>query len=88
MKSRSVFVVDEREHMKRVVIVAMIAFIACAAVSAGDMQIGVAQNLLNTSFLFDAEFEYAGVEASVGLPAMWQGSPASGASEAAVTKTL
>ncbi len=54
--------------MKRVMILAMIAIIASAAVSAGDMQIGVAQNLLNTSFLFDAEFEYGGVEASVGLP--------------------
>lgn len=56
--------------MKRVMILAMIAIIAIAAVSAGDMQIGVAQNLLNTSFLFDAEFEYGGVEASVGLPVL------------------
>ncbi len=56
--------------MKRVMILAMIAVIACAALYAADLQMGVALNASNTSFLFDAEFEHAGVETSVGLPVL------------------
>ena len=54
--------------MKRVMILAMIVIISSAAVSAGDVQVGVMQNLLNTGLLFDAESKYAGVEASLGFP--------------------
>ncbi|MBR2282740.1 MAG: hypothetical protein IJ863_08980 [Spirochaetales bacterium] len=54
--------------MKRFIIILAIAAIACTSAFAADIQLGVMQNLVNTSFLVDAEFDRFGVEGSVGMP--------------------
>ena len=54
--------------MKRFIIILAIAAIACTSLFAADIQLGVMQNLVNTSFLVDAEFERFGAETSVGIP--------------------
>ena len=54
--------------MKRFIIILAIAAIACTSLFAADIQLGVVQNLVNTSFLVDAEFERFGAETSVGIP--------------------
>ena len=54
--------------MKRILVLLIAAFVICAGLSAADLQIGVMQNVINTSFLFDAEMEHFGIETAVGLP--------------------
>ena len=54
--------------MKKLVVILITALVVCAGAFAADLQIGVMQNVINTSFLFDAEFKYFGVETSVGMP--------------------
>ena len=54
--------------MKKTVVLLITALVICAGAFAADLQIGVMQNAINTSFLFDAEFNHFGVETSVGLP--------------------
>lgn len=55
--------------MKKFIVILIIAVIACTSVfAASDIQLGVMQNLVNTSLLVDAEFDRFGVEGSVGLP--------------------
>ena len=54
--------------MKKIVILLITALVICAGISAADIQIGVMQNVINTSFLFDAEMDHFGVETAVGLP--------------------
>ena len=54
--------------MKKIIVVLALALVICAGAFAADLQIGVMQNVLNTSFLFDAEFEHFGFETAVGMP--------------------
>lgn len=54
--------------MKKILVLLIAAFVICAGLSAADLQIGVMQNVINTSFLFDAEMEHFGIETAVGLP--------------------
>lgn len=54
--------------MKKIVVLLIAAFVICASLSAADIQIGVMQNLINTSILLDAEMDHFGFETSVGLP--------------------
>ena len=54
--------------MKKLVVLIAITIIACTCISAADIQIGVAQNVLNTSFLLDVEGSHFGFETAVGLP--------------------
>ena len=57
--------------MKKFVIIMLIAVVASSAIFAADIQVGVMQNLVNTSVLLDAEFEHFGVETAVGFPFVW-----------------
>ena len=54
--------------MKKIIVLLIAALVICAGAFAADMQIGVMQNLINTSFLFDAEMNHFGFEAAVGMP--------------------
>ena len=54
--------------MKKIVVLLITALIICAGAFAADIQIGVMQNVINTSFLFDAEMDHFGFETAVGLP--------------------
>ncbi|MBO4394085.1 MAG: hypothetical protein J5800_07050 [Spirochaetales bacterium] len=54
--------------MKKAIVLLIAALVICAGISAADIQIGVMQNLINTSFLFDTEMDHFGVETAVGLP--------------------
>ena len=54
--------------MKKIVVLLITALVICAGISASDIQIGVMQNLINTSILLDAEMDHFGFETSVGLP--------------------
>ena len=54
--------------MKKIVVLLITALVICAGISAADIQIGVMQNLINTSFLLDAEMNHFGFETAVGLP--------------------
>jgi len=58
--------------MKRFIVILIIAAMACTtAFAASDIQLGFMQNLVNTSFLVDAEFDRFGVEGSVGIPVVY-----------------
>jgi len=52
--------------MKKIIIILIIAVVACASVFAADIQLGVMQNLLTTNLLVDAEFDNFGVEGALG----------------------
>ena len=54
--------------MKKTLVILALTLVICTGAFATDLQIGVMQNIINTSFLFDAEFKYFGVETSVGMP--------------------
>ncbi|MBR5669150.1 MAG: hypothetical protein IKX15_06010 [Spirochaetales bacterium] len=54
--------------MKKIVVLLITALVICAGISASDIQIGVMQNLINTSILLDAEMNHFGFETAVGLP--------------------
>ena len=54
--------------MKKIVVLLITALVICAGISAADIQIGVMQNLINTSILLDAEMNHFGFETAVGLP--------------------
>ena len=54
--------------MKKLIVILIAALVVCAGAFAADLQIGVMQNVINTSFLFDAEMNRFGVETAVGLP--------------------
>ncbi len=54
--------------MKRLIVLFLIIAAACGSAFAFDLQLGVAQNLLNTSLLVDSEFKHFGIEASAGVP--------------------
>ena len=54
--------------MKKIVVLLITALVICAGISAADIQIGVMQNLINTSVLLDAEMNHFGFETAVGLP--------------------
>ena len=54
--------------MKKVLIVLIIAAIACTGVFASGMSLGVMQNYLFTNVLMDMEFDNFGFEAAVGVP--------------------
>ena len=65
--------------MKKFVIIMLIAVVAVTSVFAADLQIGVMQNLVNTSVIMDTEFEHFGVETAVGFPLIWYAGSAIGA---------
>ncbi len=52
--------------MKKVIIILIVAAVACTSVFAADIQLGVMQNLLTTNLLVDAEFDNFGIEGAVG----------------------
>lgn len=54
--------------MKKAFVILALALVICTGAFAADLQIGVMQNVINTSFLFDAEFKHFGVETSLGMP--------------------
>ena len=54
--------------MKKIIVLIVLALVICAGAFASDIQIGVMQNVINTSFLFDAEMEHFGFETAVGMP--------------------
>lgn len=56
--------------MKKLVVILALALIVCVSAFAADIQIGVAQNVLNTSFILDVEGSHFGFETSLGLPMM------------------
>ena len=56
--------------MKKMIVLLITALVICAGISAADIQIGVMQNVINTSFLLDAEMNRFGVETAVGLPVL------------------
>lgn len=56
--------------MKKLIVILALAAIVCISAFAADIQIGVAQNVLNTSFLLDVEGSHFGFETSLGLPVM------------------
>ena len=56
--------------MKKLIVILALAAIVCVSAFAADIQIGVAQNVLNTSFLLDVEGSHFGFETSLGLPVM------------------
>ena len=56
--------------MKKLIVILAMAAIVCISAFAADIQIGVAQNVLNTSFLLDVEGSHFGFETSLGLPVM------------------
>ncbi len=57
--------------MKKLIIVMIIIAVACTSVFAADVQLGVMQNLVNTSLIVDTEFDHFGFEASVGAPVVY-----------------
>jgi hypothetical protein len=54
--------------MKKLIVILALAAIVCVSAFAADIQIGVAQNVLNTSFILDVEGSHFGFETSLGLP--------------------
>ena len=56
--------------MKKLIVILALAAIVCVSAFAADIQIGVAQNVLNTSFILDVEGSHFGFETSLGLPVM------------------
>ena len=54
--------------MKKTVVLLIAALVICAGISAADIQVGVMQNVINTSFLFDVEMDHFGVETALGMP--------------------
>ena len=54
--------------MKKIIVLLIAALVICAGAFAADIQIGVMQNVINTSFLFDAEMDHFGFETAVGMP--------------------
>lgn len=54
--------------MKKFLLIFVIATLVCASSAAADLQIGVMQNVINTSFLFDMETKYFGFETALGMP--------------------
>lgn len=54
--------------MKKLIVILALTAIVCVSAFAADIQIGVAQNVLNTSFLLDVEGSHFGFETSLGLP--------------------
>ena len=54
--------------MKKIIVLMVLALVVLAGAFSADIQIGVMQNLINTSFLFDAEMDRFGFEAAVGAP--------------------
>ena len=57
--------------MKKIIVLLITSLVICAGISAADIQIGVMQNVINTSILVDAEFENFGIEGAIGTPALW-----------------
>ena len=57
--------------MKKFVIIMIVAVFVSSAIFAADIQVGVMQNLINTSILVDTEFENFGFEGAIGTPAIW-----------------
>jgi hypothetical protein len=54
--------------MKKIIVLMVLALVVLAGAFSADIQIGVMQNLINTSFLFDAEMDHFGFETSIGTP--------------------
>lgn len=54
--------------MKKIIVLMVLALVICAGAFAADPQIGVMQNVINTSILFDAEMEHFGFETAIGTP--------------------
>ncbi len=57
--------------MKKLIVLMILIAVACTSVFAADVQLGVMQNLVNTSFLVDTEFDHFGFEAAVGVPVVY-----------------
>jgi len=54
--------------MKKLLVILIIAAVACTSVFATDIYLGVMQNLVNTSFIAEAEFDHFGIEGAIGVP--------------------
>ena len=54
--------------MKKIIVLMVLALVVLAGAFSADIQIGVMQNVINTSFIFDAEMEHFGFETAVGMP--------------------
>ncbi len=54
--------------MKKIIVLLLVAVIACTAAFAGNLSMGVMQNYLHTNFLVDYEGDHFGAEGAVGLP--------------------
>ena len=54
--------------MKKIIVLMVLALVVLAGAFSADIQIGVMQNVINTSFIFDAEMEHFGFETALGMP--------------------
>ena len=57
--------------MKKLIIVMIIAAIACTSVFAGSLSLGFSQGLVNTSFVASYEWDKFGVQGDVGFPLVY-----------------
>ena len=65
--------------MKKLIIVMIIAAIACTSVFAGSLSLGFSQGLINTSFVASYEWDKFGVQGDVGLPIVFSSLSLAGA---------
>ncbi len=59
---------NKESDMKRLTVILVMVALVCTTAFAADIQLGVMQNLVNTSFLVDVESDKFGFESAVGLP--------------------
>jgi len=57
--------------MKKLIIILIIAAVACTSVFAGNLSLGFSQGLINTSFVADYEWENFGVHGDIGFPLVY-----------------
>ena len=57
--------------MMKLIIILIIAAVACTSVFAGNLSLGFSQGLMNTSFVANYEWENFGVQGDVGFPLVY-----------------
>ncbi len=57
--------------MKKLIIVLLVVVLGCSAAFAGKLQLGVAQNFMDTYFVADYQGDHFGVEGGLGIPLVY-----------------